>query len=93
MYDKRFADPINCYALLVAIFEKCNPERAYDLLTKDNVSNRRDDITEDDIKDMIIFRTEYKQTYKEIGEIYNLKPTAVFHRIKRYQNKILSGGQ
>ncbi|MDI3534799.1 MAG: hypothetical protein PWQ82_1164 [Thermosediminibacterales bacterium] len=74
----------NYYALMVAIFRKCTPEQAFELL--ENGKLKRMKLNNDDIAYMVELKKEL--TYKEIGEMYGLSPDAVHNRIRRFKRQI-----
>ncbi|MHB1421264.1 MAG: hypothetical protein ACYCX4_17080 [Bacillota bacterium] len=71
---------LNYYALTVAILTGCLPEIAFDKLDGRRIK-KRTEYTQD-ASDMLQLR-ESGVTYKDIGEMYGLKKSTVFMRLKR----------
>jgi hypothetical protein len=73
---------LNYYALTVSILTGCMVETAFEKLQSDSPSSVAPQINDLDIADMKKLKSE-GETYKSLGEIYDMTPTAIFNRIKR----------
>lgn len=71
----------NYLALYIAIIGECSPEIAFHRLKYGYSAPRL--LTESDVLDMIKLK-EAGLTFQNIGDIYNLHPTTIQKRLKRY---------
>ncbi len=82
-------DEVGWCALAVSILTTKTPEQAFELLDPtDNLSV----FSEKDTEDMIRLK-EQGLTFKELGEIYNVHPSSVASRIKRFLKRGESHGK
>jgi len=83
-----YAEKDAWYALTISILKGVPPENAYRLYEKgpNGFNYRHSTLTDKDTEDMIAMREE-GMYYKKIGEIYDMKPSAVYNRINRYKQK------
>ena len=77
---------INYYALAVAILGNCIPETAFEKVQSDKPSKVINQITDDDLHDMLKLR-EQGVFYKDIAEIYCMDKSTIHRRLKRFSNK------
>jgi len=75
----------NYYALIVAVLKGISPEEAFELLETGKRPKHKKLSTEE-VAEMASLKET--MTYKDIGTIYNMKPTAVYTRIRRYKGVI-----
>jgi len=77
----------NWCALCLAIIKSFTPEQSFEVLNrKPGIKQKHNkSITKLDVEQMIRYRKT--KTYKEIGEMFGLKDTAVYKRIKDYKAK------
>lgn len=80
----------NYYALLICIVRPATIEQSFDLLDGRITKIQNKSITTNDVQDMIRMRQQ-GITYEEIGQMYGLTMQAVYMRIKRYREAVISG--
>jgi hypothetical protein len=72
---------LNYYALIVAILANCIPETAFEKLQSNTPRSVKNQITTDDLDDMVTLHQE-GLSYKEIGEIYCMEKSLLHKRLK-----------
>ncbi len=77
----------NYYALMIAVFGECTPEKAFYAFEKakqikKKINNSNPTITKEDEVDMYLMKNQ-GFTYKQIGKIYGISETSVYRRVKR----------
>jgi hypothetical protein len=74
---------INYYALVVSILNNCIPETAFEKVQSDKPSVVKNQITDDDLRDMLKLR-EQGVFYKDLEWIYCMDKSAIHVRLKRF---------
>ena len=75
-------------ALAVSILTKSTPEQAFEKLSNDYDPgiHYNKSITNKDLEDMISMK-KIGETWREIGEVFGMKTSTIFLRVKRYKKK------
>lgn len=72
---------LNYYAFVIAIFEECSIETAFEKLQSKHPGNVRTEFTEEDIEDMRKLRAE-GISWAELGRIFGVPRTTVQSRLR-----------
>lgn len=79
---------LNYYALVVSILGECIPETAFEKLQSYKPGNVKNQLTDDDYRDMIKLR-EQGLFYKDLSEIYYLDKATIHRNLKRFKERDL----
>lgn len=77
---------INCCALILAILTECSQETAFEKMQSSIPMKVKPVISQEDIKDMRIFREE-GMIYREIGSYYGATKDLIYSRLNPREKK------
>ena len=77
---------LNYYALVVSILGECIPETAFEKLQSDKPQFVKNQLTDDDYRDMVKLREE-GVFYKDLSEIFGLDKGTIHRNLKRFKER------